>query len=124
MRILFLTIILLSIGSLNAQSKVLIPQDSIKSLALNLKKSGEMMYNFHRQQITGRIFVFTGVGLYAAILSTKYLSSTPLEPVDILICSALSATGFIIQLDSYKYVKKSAFYLQQAGSTVTLSYVF
>lgn len=83
-----------------------------------------MMYNFHRQQITGRIFVFTGVGLYAAILSTKYLSSTPLEPVDILICSALSATGFIIQLDSYKYIKKSAFYLQQAGSTVTLSYVF
>lgn len=124
MKILFLTIVLLSIGSLNAQSKVSTKQDSFKNMAFNLSKSGEMMSNFHRQLITGRAFVFAGVGLYGAILGTKLAARTPMEKGDLIICSVISSVGFIIQLDSYKYLRKSAFYLQQAGSTVTLSYVF
>lgn len=126
MRTLFIFILLFTIGALNAQSKVTIKQDSFKSIALNLKKSGDMMMKYHQQQTMGRVMIFTGAGLYTAIIGTNYLFSSvaPVPKGVVLLCSAITLSGVIIQIDSYKYLKKSAIYLQQAGSTVTLSYVF
>jgi hypothetical protein len=100
--------------------------DTIRNVLTNLDLAGENLERYHKQYRTGLHFTLGSLALSGIVFGLG--SQDPLNYqsyyTTAAVLSGFSLIGVFLMVDSHRFVKKSSFYLRNAGGQVSLGLTF